>query len=152
MTISGSYTKKGYRIIYLRRANVFRQALSNLYARQQNQFHNQGQQAQGKKKIQVDIAELDRWMQGLNTQAQLEQGYLEGIPHLAITYEQHLADPEKQQNALRDLYHFLDIEFEAPTTELKKNTPKTLESFIENHAEVQAFLEKSELAQLAEQY
>lgn len=142
-----SLHEQGYRIIYLRRDDNFRQALSNLYARQSKQFHNKGQVQKAKPKVPIDIQELDNWRRGLRRQQDLEQEYLAGIPHLAITYEAHLADGEKQLAALETIYEFLEIPFEAPKTSLKKNTPKSFESFIENHAEVTAYFQEVILPQ-----
>ena len=133
----------GYQIIYLWRRDAFRQALSNVYARQSQQFHNQNGSS-SQTKIHVDLDRLDYWYQGLKRQAQLEQEYLAGIPHLALTYEDHLADGDKQTATMQEICQFLDIPYEAPQTGLRKNTPKSLESFIKNHQEVEAYLRKVE--------
>ncbi|MEM8886479.1 MAG: hypothetical protein AAGD28_00735 [Bacteroidota bacterium] len=134
--------EKGYKIIYLRRHNIFRQGMSNLYARYKNQFHSNAQAGVRNKgkKMPVEISELKKWMGALDDQAQVEARLLENIPHLKISYEDDLAIPESHPETFQKLSGFLGINFEVPETQLRKVTPKSLDSFIENSDEVIQFL------------
>lgn len=138
-------TEKGYKIIYLRRHNIFRQGLSNLYARYKNQFHSNAQAGVRNKgkKMPVEIEELDRWMKALEEQIGVESRLLEGIPHLELSYEDDLSNSESHPQTFAKLSNFLGIQFEVPETKLRKVTPKSLDSFIENPEEVIAFLNEN---------
>ena len=137
-----SLDQKGYKIIYLRRHNVFRQALSNIYARYRNQFHSNSTAGSKntKKKMLVDLAELHKWMLAIEDQADVEAELLEGINHLKISYEDDLQDSQAHPQTFARLSSFLNVDFEVPDTELKKVTPKKLSGFIENDEEVIRFL------------
>lgn len=138
-------TKKGYKIIYLRRHNIFRQGLSNIYARYKNQFHSNAQAGVKNKgkKMPVEIKELKRWMNALEDQIAVESRLLEGIPHLALSYEDDLSNSDSHPQTFSKLSDFLGIEFEVPETQLRKVTPKALDGFIENPEEVIEFLNEN---------
>jgi LPS sulfotransferase NodH len=133
---------EGYQILYLRRYNSLRQAISNIYARSRGQFHSNsvGAKKGPAPKVTVDLQELARWIDGVESQARREQGLLEGIPHLPISYEADLMDSADHPRLLARLSDYLEVDFEAPQTPLKKVTPKDFASFIENHEEMVAFL------------
>lgn len=134
-------TDEGYKIIHLRRHNIVRQAFSNLYARHRGQFHSNS--TVGKKtdnKMVVDLKELEKWIRNIDSQAQWEEQLLNGIPHLALGYEKDLEDRTAHAATLGRVSEFLGTKVEPPATELRKVTPKSLESFIENHVEVLEFL------------
>lgn len=133
---------RGFKIIYLRRHNIFRQGLSNLYARYKNQFHSNAQAGVKNKgkKMPVEISELKRWMEALDDQAQVEARLLENLPHLKLSYEDDLSDAGAHPETFGKLSSFLGIDFEIPETKLRKVTPKSLDSFIENSDEVIEFL------------
>ena len=137
-----SLDNKGYKIIYLRRHNVFRQALSNIYARYRNQFHSNSTAGskKDKKKMVVDLNELHRWMLAIEDQANVEAELLNGIDHLKLSYEDELQNPSAHPETFAKLSSFLGVDFEVPDTELKKVTPKSLSGFIENDEEVIQFL------------
>jgi LPS sulfotransferase NodH len=142
----------GYQIIYLRRYNALRQGLSNIYARSRGQFHSNsvGAQRGPAPKVTVDLEELARWIDGVQSQARREQGLLEDIPHLSISYEADLMDSADHPRLLQKLSEYLEVDFEVPQTPLKKVTPKDFASFIENHEEMVAFLHKKGYAHFLE--
>lgn len=132
---------EGYRIIHLRRHNIVRQAFSNLYARHRGQFHSNS--TIGKKtdkKMTVDLEELEKWIRNIEGQAKWEQELLQNVTHLSIGYEKDLEDRTAHGNTLRRVSEFLGTNVEPPDTELRKVTPKSLDSFITNDEEVMAFL------------
>ncbi|MDP5171644.1 MAG: hypothetical protein NWR72_15465 [Bacteroidia bacterium] len=136
-----SLVDDGYKIIHLRRHNIVRQALSNVYARHRGQFHSNS--TVGKKtdkKMVVNLSELERWIRDIEEQAHWEVELLESIPHLSLGYEVDLEDQRAHGRTLKRVSQFLGVNVEPPDTELKKVTPKSLESFVENHEEVMAFL------------
>ncbi|MEO0469436.1 MAG: hypothetical protein AAF206_07450, partial [Bacteroidota bacterium] len=130
--------EEGYKIIYLRREDLFRQALSNVYVRKRDQFHNTSDK-DNKKMIRVEVSELSEWVDGLRSQANFEAELLDGIPHLALGYERHLMDAEAHTDTLQNLSEYLNVAVSQPKTKLKPVTPRSLESFIENHEEIEAY-------------
>lgn len=142
----GSYLQglvdDGFKIIHLRRHNIVRQAFSNLYARHRGQFHSNS--TVGKKtdsKMLVDLSELEKWIRDIDAQARWEQELLSHISHLSLSYERDLEDRTAHGATLKRVSAFLGTTVEPPATELRKVTPKSLESFIENHQEVLEFLQ-----------
>lgn len=138
-----SLVDDGYQIIHLRRHNVVRQALSNVYARHRGQFHSNS--TVGKKtdqKMVVQLAELERWIRDIEEQAHWELELLRDIPHLSLSYEADLETQSAHGQTLKRVSQFLGVTVEPPETALKKVTPKSLDSFIVNHQEVLALLDR----------
>lgn len=142
---------EGYKIIHLMRYNFVRQALSNLYARHRGQFHSNS--TVGKKtdkKMVVKLDELEGWIRNLEDNARWELSLVADLPHLSLSYEADLEDKSAHLTTLRRVSQFLGVNVEPPTTELRKVTPESLESFVENADEVMAFLRQNDWAHYLE--
>ena len=83
--------QSGYKIIYLKRHNLLRHALSNIYARQK-QFHYRVGQIKKDTTIkdatiQVSIEDVLQWIANSERLSEYESNLLQDIPHLSISYE-----------------------------------------------------------------
>ncbi len=146
-----SLVNEGYQVIYLRRRNIVRQAFSNLYARHRGQFHSNSEVGKKTdKKMTVDLEELGTWIRNINHQAHWEEELIASIPHLALYYEADLEDQAAHPATLRKVSDFLGVDVQPPNSELRKVTPKSLDSFIANHEEVMAFLRENDWAHYIE--
>lgn len=131
----------GYKIIYLHREDTFKQALSNIYARQRNLFHAKTIiEIAANPKITVDLDILDDWMTRLDEQKAREKKWLEDIPHFKVLYEKDLLDPASQYGTIEKICAFLGVPHSSPEAQLKKVSPKRLEEYIENLNEVKTHL------------
>ncbi|WP_353930089.1 hypothetical protein WJM97_17570 [Okeanomitos corallinicola TIOX110] len=129
--------KNNWKIIYLKRDNLFRHALSNLVALNKNQYHLKvSQELKEKSKINVDCELLIEIMSKREKFLKEEADVLRNIPHITITYEDDLLRQKQHQNTLNNIFDFLDIDSHLIGTTLLKIVPDNLESIIENYEEV----------------
>lgn len=136
----------GYQIIYLHRLNLFRHAISNLYAVKRGVYHHQNHEAGSKTVIRIRPEEILSWMEGSEALGRYEREALEGLPHSEIKYENDLATAEAQQLTYQRIVSDLGLPSVATTAALRKVTPENLGDFVENVDEVLAAVENSRFA------
>lgn len=138
-----------WKIIYLKRENVFRQALSNLVAIQRNIWHKSKRNSKTQKdKISVDCDRLFKMMNARKDFLEEEQKIIANIPHLSINYESDLLDTRKHQITCDKIFEFLDVSSIKVNSNIDKTTSKNLSDFIQNYDEVYARFAKTEYAEL----
>lgn len=131
---------QGFNILYLKRQNVLRQAISNIYARQMNQFHEKSNNALAEKQmLNIDLKVLDDWINAIIKQTFEEEQYLSGLEHFKISYEKDLMNPAQQSITMANISKFLNISFVPPKTTFKKILPEEFSSFIKNYDELVAY-------------
>lgn len=139
-----SLTDNGYKIIYLKRSDVVRQALSNIYARHNNQYHsNQSIASKNESKLNVKLNELESWIKALTNEANHEAEILDGFNFLELSYEHDLQLKESHASTISKLSQFLNIELGNARTSLEKITPTDFSCFIENASEVEQYLKQN---------
>lgn len=122
---------EGYHVIYVKRRNLLRHALSNLYARYRKQWHQTGPEAPAPRMpLAPDV--LLHWLNGSAQLAQFEQEMLDGLPHLAFTYEDDLRDATCHLATVRRITDRLGVPPVMPETALCKTTPQRLEDIVTN--------------------
>ncbi len=131
-------------VVHLQRTNLFRHALSNLYARQRQAYHSTDKKAEAHATIHIDVDELINWMEGSKTLLDYELEFLDGLPRHEVIYENDLATPEAQTATYNAITKSLGLEPEPIQVQLKKITPKDLSQIATNHEEIHARLKKTE--------
>lgn len=128
--------ENGYKIIYLTRANLLRQALSNIYARQV-QFHSRVSDGRPKEKfMRVEVADVLNWIKGIESRCKFEREILEGVPHLSLVYEDDLQDNESHQRTIERVCDFIGTSPAIVSTSLQKVTPRALSDWVINFEEL----------------
>lgn len=132
---------EGFQIIYLRRDNILRYALSILYARFRMQWHHEkGSGDIKREKMRVNLTELDRLMEDSIRDEKFERDVLSGLRHEEVIYERDLEDNTRHAETVKRLCSFLDIKYTEPETNLVKITTQELDGFIENADELRTHL------------
>jgi hypothetical protein len=105
----------GFRIIWIRRDNLFRHALSQINARQ-TRFHIREEGAP-RERTHVALADIDAWIADIRRDLAFEEAALRDRPHLLLSYEDDLCGTEAQEGAARRVSAFLglDVAFGAST-------------------------------------
>lgn len=138
-----------WKIIYLKRDNVFRQALSNLVAINRNVWHQtKDNTIVDRDKINIDCERLFNMMNSRKKNLEEEQKLIANIPHLSINYESDLLDMEKHQITCDKIFDFLEIDSIKVKSSIDKTTSKNARNFINNYDEVCARLAKTQYAEL----
>jgi LPS sulfotransferase NodH len=138
--------ERGYRVLYLRRENLLRHALSGLYAEHRRRWHQTETDAADRPAIQVRRDDLFRWLDGSAQLRRFEREVLDGLPHLSLTYEEHLEDPARHADTLRRVTDRLDLDPIAPDTSLRKTTPRRLSDLATNADDVRRWVAASPYA------
>jgi hypothetical protein len=136
----------GYRLLYLRRRNLLRHALSGLYAEHRRQWHQRSSAASGSEKMTIRRRDLFRWMDGSRRLRRFESRLLQGLPHLSLTYEDDLEDPRLHARTLRRATDWLGLGAISPDTDLERTTPRRLEAFVRNADAVRGWVSRSSYA------
>lgn len=140
--------QENWKIIYLRRNNLFRHALSSLIAESRKQWHIKKQHEAVKyEPVSIDC---DRLLEIISSRQKLlrqEENSLEGIPHITINYETDLLDQTSQQRSVNMICDSLGIDSSQVETSLSRIVSDNLESMLKNHAEVISRMTESEYSE-----
>lgn len=138
---------EGWAIIHLRRANVFRQALSSMVAAQRRLYHLEGS-ASAPAPVAIDAGQLLEQTLQRSHLCTAEAQALEGIPHCSVVYEDDLLDPAHHQRTASRVFEFLGLEEVTVSTGLRKIADTSLEQVVANADEVLAVMGASPFADL----
>jgi LPS sulfotransferase NodH len=132
----------GYKIIYLRRLNMLRHALSNIYARHRGAFHKKATdgEAADKKEMHVDLEQLNFWLQRSEEMSAIEERAIAGLPHIEVIYENDLLHSSCHQHTADRIASFLNIPAKKVDTAFRRITSDTLQDFVLNYEEVEQYI------------
>ncbi len=136
----------GYRIIYLKRDDVLRHAVSNIAARRFAFHQKKADSARRPNSIHIDPQELLLWMEGSLSLDDYERRVLRNIPHLQLTYERDLEHESDHQRTVDRICDFVGITTGEVRCEYRKSTPASLTEYIANYEELAETLEASPYA------
>lgn len=136
----------GWKIIYLKRTNLLRHALSNIKAeRTSTYFHYQGKtDMQGRSATLIVEPEDLIWrMEERETFLRQEADILSGIASLDLEYEKDLIEPHKQQDSCRKIFDFLGMEAQGVevSSNLKRINQGSLHELISNIDQLRSSLQ-----------
>jgi LPS sulfotransferase NodH len=135
----------GYQIVYLKRRNLLRHALSNLYARHQERFHHRVATGTPEAtRMTVDVEELQNWLRNSEQWARYEDAALSGLGFLDVVYERDLQTPDEHQRTVNRVAQYLGIPAVPVRTGLARMTSDDLAEFVSNPDEVVRFVQSTE--------
>jgi LPS sulfotransferase NodH len=134
-----AHHQRGGKIIYLRRRNILRQAISSLIAMESGSWRSdqRAYEVRRKKKFRIDCAALLKNLKWREATLAQEQRVLNGIPYVSIVYEQDLFDAGRHQQTLDKLFDYLGIARVAVRAGMVKVSPDNLADIVENFQEVE---------------
>ena len=138
--------KDGYRIVYLHRENLFRHAISNLYAVKRGVYHQDKAAGAPQPKIIIRPKEMLAWMEGSEGLGVYEREALAGLDYTEIRYERDLATPDVQERTTQRLINDLGLPPAPSSAPLRKVTPEALGDFVANIDELTAAVADSRFA------
>lgn len=127
----------GFQIIYLKRDNLLRHAISNIRARKK-QFHYRKSCGESPENelLNINIENLLGWIKGSQSLYAFEESLLQRITCLRLTYEKDLADESIHQDTADKVFEFLDLPSAKVTTDLVKSRSTKLVDIIDNYEEL----------------
>ncbi|MBE9126705.1 MULTISPECIES: Stf0 family sulfotransferase [unclassified Coleofasciculus] len=146
--------KNGWKIIYLKRKNILRQAVSRMLANRKNQWHLTSQDKKNKtpSKAYIDCDELIKQIQDGEMYLEKEKEVLDNLnlPYITILYEDDLLKTEKHQETLNRIFDYLGLSSIPVKTQLVRTTSDQLSDFIENYEEVVKAVRQTNYAEFLE--
>jgi hypothetical protein len=140
--------RDNWRIIYLRRDNLYRQAVSNLLARSRNQWSANGSTKLSL--VRIEPRHLLNELIWFEKQAILEQHALQHLPHLTVLYECDLRRAGNHQAAADKVFRYLGLETCPVQTSLHRTTAESLADDIQNYDEIVRFIGQTKYAHYLE--
>lgn len=139
----------GYRVVKLSRRNLFHSAISMLYAQKRKKYHyNQTEILQGLPRLELNPALVAKTVAWFEEMAELQDAITRDIPHLALTYEDHLLEPSVQQTTVEKVTDFLELPHVRLRSDLARITSKDYSDYVLNMEEIrEALKEKSDVYQ-----
>jgi LPS sulfotransferase NodH len=144
--------KLKYKTIILKRRNVFRAALSLLYAINSGKFHRDNR-AGGVRSDKIfidpdDLLENIHWIEG---NIEVLDHYAANYPHLELIYEDNLLDNDSHQGTINRICDYLGI----PNANVESNSarimPGDFSPYIENAEEIKEIIRKTKYARFLEE-
>jgi hypothetical protein len=130
-----------WKIIYLKRENLFKHVLSSEIAKMRKQFHAYAYNTQNDfGKIHINPDDILRKMKRRERYHEQEMQILKDIPHLEFTYEDDLLNPEKQQQTASKIFKYLNLKDKKVTTRFRKVNTKDNKNLIANYHEIKEAL------------
>ena len=138
-----NYLKKNdVKIILLMRGNIFRNALSDMRARQTGVYHHRKENehaVSGMPKLNVDITTLKNKMNHIAFQTKKLERIVQDMQYIKILYE----DFTDWNNTMNKIFEFLNVSKEDVSAGAKKLNPDKAEDMIENFIEVKTWLQEN---------
>jgi LPS sulfotransferase NodH len=127
------HEEHGFRVLYLRRVNLLRHALSNIRARREQFHQKKGAEGGSRRALRVDPDHVVEWMRSSDALNRYEEQLLEGVPHLSLTYEEHIRDAIQHQHTVDTVCSFLGVESAPVESSYEKVAPPSLRDGVENY-------------------
>lgn len=130
-----------FQILYLHRTNLVRHALSNIRARRET-FHRKKSDPDAEPTaLHVDPDHVLEWMQSSEALNEYEHSLLDDVPHLSLTYEEHIRHADDHQSTVDLVCDFLGIEPGPVESSYRKVAPPSLQDQVANYEELVQRLE-----------
>lgn len=137
-----------FQIIYLRRRNFFRQAISNLIGNERGIWHDTQSGSLSGQKFKIDCKVLLERIEWLENWDEKEKEVLKNVEYLHISYEDDLLPQENHQKTLNRIFKYLGVHEVPVQTKLVKTTSRNLADFIRNYDEVVNTIKNSRFEEL----
>ena len=133
------FHQNGYRIIYLERTNLVKQAISNISAFQNRQFQSTAKVDQ----ITIAPEKLKMWLDILQNRKKIETEALKNLPFLHLNFENQLHRAQAHQDTINQICEYLELPhspIQSPNTKIIK---APLPEYLNNYEALRAMLKGS---------
>ncbi|MGB3298259.1 MAG: hypothetical protein WBA76_08305 [Phormidesmis sp.] len=138
----------GCRVIALNRRDALRHAIATLKTYSINCRFDTADNSQRSGRFTVDVGELIDCLKYLDNQRIEASAILHEVPHLGLTYEDDLMDPNSHTATAERLCDFLEMPTIKPVGSSLKLVHQQLADIVDNYDELQAGLAASDYAYL----
>jgi hypothetical protein len=138
-TLIDALIADGFGIVRLRRRNLLRQAISTMRAGQTRTFHVT--EVVGTRPLHLDPINVVHVMRLFESRDESLDSLLEKVDTVELAYEDDIEPEGRREAALARIFALAGLEpVAAPTSALKRTTPRSLADAVENHNEIRTML------------
>lgn len=133
----------GWKIIYLKRLNIFRQATSHLIAVMKDDWHDFPNKPINREKVKIDcekLLETIKWFEKLELE---EKKILKNLEYMTVYYESALFNKSMHQITCDNISEYIGIESKTVSSKIKKISSDKLSDQISNYDEVEDFFKNT---------
>lgn len=129
-----SLQDNSWKIIYLRRENKVKHAMSNVVAKERGKYHKYNDVKESFS-IDIDCNDFVKKVQERFDFEQDEKRALKGIKYHEVVYEQDLEDSSSHQKTIDNILSYLQLESKTVITKHKKVNTQDFKKLIKNYDE-----------------
>lgn len=137
----------GFRILYLRRRNLLRHAISNAFAEQRGRYHDSVGGPASRPPVAVDAGAIVRAMRRRREHLAAEARALHGLTHHEVVYEEDLLHASDHQRTMNRVFEFLGLVPVEVEAGLARSVSGSLVDHIVNYEDLVPALERARLAE-----
>ena len=141
-----NFHRRGWKIIYSKRENRFRQEISSLIGNQRDKWSDTSAEPLAGQTFYIDCQELLESIEAREKYAAQEQDLLAGLPHLTIVYEKDLLHAAHHQATLDRVFDYLGVPSVPVKTTLVRTSRNKLADIVSNYEEVVRFISQTKYA------
>lgn len=127
--------ERGWKIIYIKRRNLLRQAVSHFIRLHRGRPHKEDNASEDIS-VRIKYVDLIRRIEQQEIYLVREEEVLRNLPHITLVYEDDLLNQADHQRTLDKLFKFLDVPSAPVSTYMIKVTPEDLSQIVENFDEL----------------
>jgi hypothetical protein len=127
---------RGWKVVYLRRRNYIRQALSNMTRREMNTSHFRTGDGLARPRLRIEPELFRQLVENRAITTEWEAATLAGIPHVAVEYERDLLDPARWDETTAGLFDHLGLAPRPVTTTLRKINTGPIGALVDNYEDI----------------
>ncbi|MBT51978.1 MAG: hypothetical protein CMF72_00890 [Mameliella sp.] len=133
----------GWTILYLRRENILRHVVSNVFAEAAGGYHISGEGRARPDRITLPLDRLAYEMRLRTELGEAERAALKGRAHTALVYERDLQTSEQQTETFVRLQDAIGVPHANLSSGLRKMVVKTLAELLTNYDEVADWMRRN---------
>ena len=128
--------QRGWKIIHLRRAQLWSQAVSDQLAIQTKRYHRTHDDPVHADQVRIEPAAILAKIDVLKRQSLSETRALEGMPHLRIEYERDLVDDSVRDLTLSRIHVMLGVSIKPGSSVLLPTYDRPMDQVVANYQEI----------------
>ena len=123
----------GWKIIYLKRDDIFAQSISRLLSGITNRWHAYKYKDITTGRYTIDPHELIQQLEFRKNMCKEQENSLRFAKYITLTYENDLLNTQDHQNTMDNIFNYLDLLPKPVKTKYLKSTPILLKDIIINY-------------------
>lgn len=140
-----------WKIIHIKRKDVFKQAVSDMVARKTGVYLQTDKRKQPDDIIRIDPGSFRKYIEKILHDGALLENALKNIDHCSVVYEEDLIEPEMWDNSCARVFRYIGVQPAPVSTITERISKRPYESVVENYESLVSEVKNSPYAYLLNQ-